>query len=153
MHDQHCEGNTNIAGLCNCGLRSAWKASYVIPKDIEEIDAVYVQKIKSLEAERDSLRLQFNIVNDHLQKMQITNGSLTGEIDRLKAEMDKTIEAWQEQDNKHLKYEQELEFTRDLWKQKAETLAKAIRKHNCNNGDDVCLEVAIDKYEQETVGK
>ncbi len=50
--------------------------------------------------------------HDHLQKMQVTNGSLTQEIDRLKAE----LEIYHEHDS------------RCQWIYKAEKLAEALNK-------------------------
>ena len=78
--------------------------------------------VKELEAERDALHLQFNIVNDHLQKMQVTNGSLTDEVDRLKAELEECRELHEECHVNVGIWKED----RDLWKSKADKLAEAL---------------------------
>lgn len=55
-------------------------------KDVHKCYCDQCPQYKSLEAERDRL-------NDHLQKMQVTNGSLTDEVDRLKAKANKLADA------------------------------------------------------------
>lgn len=72
---------------------------------------------KSIEAERDRLHKCLKISNDHLQKMQVTNGSLTDEISRLKAEVR----------FEHVMMEQIAE-DRDGWKAKAEKMAEALKR-------------------------
>ena len=72
-----------------------------------------------LEAERDRL-------HDHLQKMQITNGSLTDEVDRLKVEPEEKTKALDQNDIAWAR-NHALIADRDLWKSKAEKLAEALR--------------------------
>jgi hypothetical protein len=95
---------------------------------------------KALEAERDSLA-------DHLLKMQVTNGSLTDEIDRLKAELEKRHEKCKEDYDEAVKNRWDACTERDtarneanLWKSKAEALelkdkaeklAEALRGIQC----------------------
>lgn len=54
---------------------------------------------------------------DHLQKMQVTNGSLTAEIDRLKAELEKVREYG-------INAEADVVEDRDLWKANCQSVMK-----------------------------
>lgn len=78
-----------------------------------------------LEAECYRLNELLRIASDHLQKMQATNGSLTDEIHRLKAELERMA-------NDFVKNE----LDRVTWKSKADKLAEELERINKEHDHD-----------------
>lgn len=132
IHDQTCEANSNTAGLCNCGLRTKQKAHFSLSHEIEEMDFVYREQIKALQAQLekervDCIRLQQEINCLRMEPCQLQHcleqradwnkreAELRVELDSLTKESSRWYDGWAQ-----------AQADRDAWRQIASKMQEAL---------------------------